>query len=287
MRTPPYLPFLDGPPGIAPGLKPIAPEAWLLPDTEAAAWLAPKRELMRSRRSDVFAAHEADAEMTEAATIVLAATGPAVGEWSTPLEVASATVSDDLCIMVRDAEGLWRLKAASLCTPTYWSLAEKFGKPLGGLHVPVPGGDPGLAVRISRIFDGLRPGLVLERCNWSVQPGDERFTPSSAPLKARAHTMQEADALDQLHLRVERQTIRKLPETGALLFTIRIVIDPLRAGLSTPRHVEAFAAAWQGVDPAMHRYKGWAAYDRLVGAALDARRNPVTSEGSTNTRQDK
>ncbi|HAQ78014.1 MAG TPA: DUF3445 domain-containing protein, partial [Hyphomonas sp.] len=47
-----------------------------------------------------------------------------------PLEAASAMVSDDLCIMVRDAEGLWRLKAASLCTPTYWSLAEKFGKPL-------------------------------------------------------------------------------------------------------------------------------------------------------------
>lgn len=280
MRAPPYLPFLDGPPSIAPGLKPIAPEAWLWPDTEAAVWLAPKRELMRTRRSDVFAAHNADAEMTEAATTVLAATGPAVGDWSTPLEAASAMVSDDLCIMVRDAEGLWRLKVASLCTPTYWSLAEKFGKPLGGLHAPVPGGDPGLAARISRIFDGLRPGLVLERCNWSVQPGDERFTPSSAPLKARAQAMQEADALDQLHLRVERQTIRKLPETGALLFTIRIVIDPLRAAISMSHHAEAFASAWQSVDPAMARYKGWAIYDRLVRAALDARLNPVTSKRS-------
>ena len=96
MRAPPYLPFLDGPPSIAPGLKPIAPEAWLWPDTEAAVWLAPKRELMRTRRSDVFAAHNADAEMTEAATTVLAATGPAVGDWSTPLEAASAMVSDDL-----------------------------------------------------------------------------------------------------------------------------------------------------------------------------------------------
>jgi Haem-dependent oxidative N-demethylase, alpha subunit-like len=280
MRTPPYLPFLDGPPGIAPGLKPIAPEAWLLPDTEAAAWLAPKRDLMRTRRSEVFAAQEAEAEMAEAATAVLAVAGPAAGDWPTPLEAAASTVSDDLCLMVRDTEGLWRLKAASLCAPTFWRLEDKIGQPLAGLHAPVPGGDPGLAARISRIFDGLQQGRVLERFNWTVQAGSERFTPGSGPLKGLATTTPDAAALDVLHLRVERQTIQKLPETGALLFTIRIVIDPLCAALLTPRHVEAFTAAWQGVDPAMHRYKGWPAYDRLVGAALDGRRNPVTSRGS-------
>ena len=287
MRTPPYLPFLDGPPGIAPGLKPIAPEAWLLPDTEAAAGLAPKRQLMRARRSEVFAAQDAEAEMAEAAAAILAVTGPADEDWPTPLEAAASMVSDDLCLMLRDGEGLWRLRAASLCAPTYWRLAEKIGQPLGGVHGPVPGGDPGLAARISRIFDGLQPGRVLERFNWTVQAGEARFTPDSGPLKDLATATPDAAALDVLHLRVERQTIRKLPQTGALLFTIRIVIDPLRAALSTPRHVEAFAAAWQGVDPAMHRYKGWAAYDRLVGTALDARRNPVTSEGSKKTRQDK
>ena len=281
MRTPPYLPFLNGPPGIAPGLMPIAPEAWLMPDTEAAAWLAPKRGLMRAQRDEVFAAQGAEVEMREAANLVLAVTGAAEGCWPTPLEAAASTVSDDLCLMVRDGDGLWRLRAASLCAPTFWRLEDKIGEPLGGLHGPVPGGDPGLAVRISRIFDGLRPGLVLERFNWTVQAGIERFTPGAAPLKTLATDTPDAAALDVLHLRVERQTLRKLPDTGALLFTIRIVIDPLRAALPTLRHVEAFASAWQGADPAMHHYKGWPAYDRLVGAALDARRNPVTSEGST------
>ena len=281
MRTPPYLPFLNGPPGIAPGLMPIAPEAWLMPDTEAAAWLAPKRELMRAQRDDVFAAQGAEVEMREAANLVLAVTGAAGGDWPTPLEVAASTVSDDLCLMVRDGDGLWRLRAASLCAPTFWRLEDKIGEPLGGLHGPVPGGDPGLAARISRIFDGLRPGLVLERFNWTVQAGAERFTPGAAPLKTLAADTPDAAALDVLHLRVERQTLRKLPDTGALLFTIRIVIDPLRAALRAESQVAAFASAWQGTDPAMHHYKGWPAYDRLVGAALDARRNPVTSEGST------
>lgn len=277
MRQPPYLPFLDGPPGIAPGLKPIAPEDWLLPDNEAETWLSDKRALMRDQRDAVFAARDADAEMMEVAEAVLSVTGSASGDWPTALEAASSTVSDDLCVMIRDEDGLWRLRAASLCAPTYWRLSEKFDQPLGGLHSPVPGGDPGLAKRISRIFDGLRPDFILERCNWSVQPGDARFTPSSVPLKAMAAEMAEADALDQLHLRVERQTIRKMPETGAVLFTIRVVNDPLRAALATPDHIEAFAQAWAQVDPDMYRYKGWQLYDRLIGAALDAARNPVTS----------
>lgn len=281
MRAPPYLPYLDGPPGLAPGLKPIAPEAWLLPDTEAAEWLEPKRALMRTRRDDVFAARDADAEMAETAEIIRGHAGPGQGVWPTPLEAAAATVSDDLCLMIRGTDGLWRLQAASLCAPTYWSLAGKFGKPLAGLHAPVPEGDPGLAQRIARIFDGLQPGRVLERFNWTVQTGAERFTPSAAPLKALATAMPQAEALDSLCLRVERQTIRKLPATGAVLFTIRIVIDPLRAALPTADHVAAFATAWRGIAPDMGDYKGWPIYDRLVRAALDVALNPVTSEGST------
>lgn len=52
MRAPPYLPFLNGPLSLAPGLRPIAPEAWLCPDTEAGA-LEEKRALMREDRKSV------------------------------------------------------------------------------------------------------------------------------------------------------------------------------------------------------------------------------------------
>ena len=279
MRAPPYLPFLSGPPGLAPGLKPIVAEGWLTPDTEANAWLAPKRALMQARRDDVFAAHGAEAEMVEAGQLVLAALGQGMREadWPTPLEAASAEVSDDLCLMMRGDDGLWRLQAASLCAPTFWRLSDKMGEPLGGLHAPVPGANPDLVRRISRIFDGLQPGLMLERFNWTVQAGDARFTPSSAPLKALAGEAPDEAALDVLHLRVERQTITKLPETGAVLFTIRIVMDPLRAALLGEGAVDAFEAAWQGITPEMADYKGWAAYQRLVRAALDAARNPIRS----------
>jgi hypothetical protein len=268
MRRPPYLPFLNGPLSLAPGLRPIAPEAWLCPDTEAGA-LEGKRALMRDRRGEVYGAREgSELAALELAAAVHEAAGPVQGDWPSALEGAASVVSDDLCVLIKDGEGFWRLEAASLCAPTFWQLSEKLGEPLGGLHGPVPGANPGMVGRIHRMFDALRPGQVLERFNWTVQPGTDRFTPSQAAFKAQAAEMDEGGALDGLWLRVERQTISKLAMSGAVVFTIRVAIDPLRAALAGPGHVEAFAAAWDGIDPVLAEYKGWPHYERLVRAAL-------------------
>ncbi len=268
MREPPYLPFLDGPASLAPGLKPIPPEALIAPDTEAEAWLPEKQRIMAVQREDVFFSNLPDAALAEAASHVTGHLPPSEEDWPTSLEGAAARVSDDLCLLQRGADGLWRLEAASLVAPTFWQLGEKAGQPLGGLHDPVPGANPGLVSRIARMFDALRPGQVLERFNWTVQAGPDRFTPSAAPLKALAAATPDAGALDVLHLRVERQTISKLPASCLLLFTIRIAVDPLRAALSTPGRVKAFQAAWEGTDPRLAAYKGWPDYERLVRAAL-------------------
>ena len=268
MRRPPYLPFLNGPLSLAPGLKPIAPEAWLSPDTEAHA-LADKHAVMRRHRSDVYGARDgSEMAALELASAVHAVAGPGEGTWASALEGAASAVSDDLCILIKDGEGLWRLEAASLCAPTFWRLGEKLGEPLGGLHGPVPGANPGMVSRIHRMFDAVQPGQVLERFNWTVQPGTARYTPEQTPFKKIAADLPSAGALDALWFRVERQTISKLPVSGAVVFTIRVAIDPLRAALADGAQVAAFRAAWDGIDPVLADYKGWPHYERLVRAAL-------------------
>ena len=187
MRRPPFLPFLNGPLSLAPGLKPIDPATWLVPDTEAAGWLAEKRTVMQRHRDEVYGARAgSEAATDELAVAVRAAAGPGEGIWASALEGAASAVSDDLCVLIKDSEGLWRLEAASLCAPTFWRLADKLGEPLGGLHGPVPGANPGLVSRIHRMFDAIQPGQVLERFNWTVQPGTARFTPSQTPFKQSA-----------------------------------------------------------------------------------------------------
>lgn len=255
---------------MAPKLSPINEVRWLSPDTEAAGWIEEKRELMVRLRSDVYAAERgSEPARIEASRMIF----DHLGQKNhfllrSELEDAASYVSDDLCIMEADESGKWRLTAASVCAPTYWRLRDKIGEPLGGLHRPVPGGDPELASRVGRIFSSMRQGHILERFNWTVQVGSERFTPSSQPLKLKAAATAREAALDRLHLRVERQTIRKLPQSNAVLFTIRICLDPLRAVFAVPDGKEAFAHAWTAAAPDVAKYKGWQVYDRLVEHVL-------------------
>ncbi len=267
LRTPPYLPFLDGPAVMAPKLRPIDEGAWLLPDTEAEAWLADKRRLMDSERDKVFAqaGDWANDAAEEAAGLVLSAqsSAPLEAAFFTPIERAASTVSDDLCVMVPRG-GQFVLGAASLCAPTFWSLNENIGKPLSGLHSLLPQGGAELSSRINRIFEGLQAGPVLERFNWTVQLSGEWFTPSSTPMKRALAEFEVIDAASDLFLRVERQTIRKLPETGAVLFTIRICVDPLPPILADRQVKELFAQAWQSTAEDVAAYKGWPHYQHAI-----------------------
>jgi dimethylamine monooxygenase subunit A len=254
------------------GLAPIDPALWLLPDDQA-HWLAGKRNLMASRLSEVLC--EADAghpAVLEAAEMVCAETGAcglAVG--MPALAAAASLVSDDLVVMVPDGEG-WRAMAACLCSPTFFSAQDAVGHTLSALHAPVPGGDPGLAGRIGRVFSMLRDGLVLERLNWTVQWGPERFTPSGAPLRAAAEAADVGEAAAMLHQRVERQTIRRLPRSGAVLFTIRIRLHPLALLIAEAEDRAAFARAWASASAEVRAYKRWAVLERHVHALLDLHR---------------
>ena len=113
MRTPPFLPFLNGPASLSPGLRPLHPDAWLMPDTEADAWLDEKCRLMRERRADVFADKGIPLAIEETAECVARHTGTLPSGWNSPLEAAAASVSDDLCLMVPEPGGGWQLAAAS------------------------------------------------------------------------------------------------------------------------------------------------------------------------------
>lgn len=266
---PPYTPWRDGPPRFAVGLKPIAPECWLVPDTEMAN-LPERRDLLVDPLLTSFEAPGARQAAREASAMAaghLRAGGVSVPELTgdaPALWQLAHHFSDDLVLMMPDEDG-WRVGAAVLTSPTFFSLPHAAGKTLAELHTPVPGGEH-LAGRIARVFDHVRPGQVLERFNWTLQAGSARHTPDSAPLQARAMaaSADEADAL--LHVRVERQTITRLPESGALLFTIRVSIDAVAA--LEPKEKAALGAAWYGAETGTREYKRWAALDHLVAAAL-------------------
>jgi len=113
-----------------------------------------------------------------------------------------------------------------LCFPSSWRLAEKVGRPLLGVHEPVPGYDVALHDRVESLLDRLGDRVVWRR-NWFLHAHDQWFQPDRHDLTEAV----PAGAIDEdLWLRSERQTLSAIPsDDGAewALFTIRIQHTPL------------------------------------------------------------
>ncbi len=193
-----------------------------------------------------------------------------------PLRKASLLVQEDLILMRRGEKG-WRLAAGSLCFPSSWLLTEKFGKPMSDIHEPVPGFGPGTrnAGLIDRMFDRLQIVQPVERFNWSIQAGDALYHPLSNDQRidratGRPIRFPDVEAAARAFIRVERQTLRKLPKSGDILFTIRIHLDPmglLRGRPDRAALAESFAEQLLALDSEQLDYKGLTAdRDRLVEA---------------------
>ena len=137
-----------------------------------------------------------------------------------------------------------RLTASAVAFPTDWRLADKMGLPLTAVHAPIHGYAEQLAVGVDHFFQTLSAGPIHGRANWFVVPTDAwRYMPADDPAARSAH-VDAANAGETLFVRCERQTVRRLPNTGAMLFTIGIAVAPLGAlSGATVRKVAAGTAA--------------------------------------------
>jgi hypothetical protein len=282
------------------GLKPLDPAEWIEVDEKLDAYLEEKDRLYASVPEKVFAAQPDTVESQRQVLDLLVEHLPsrfpgtyrlvdgrveiAAGDRSVdlaeesraPLLTASRLVQEDLVLMRKGEDG-WRLAAASLCFPSSWSLTEKFGRALDDIHVPVPGFGRGsrTAGLITRIFDNLKVGQPVLRLNWSLQTDRELHKPlSGAGRTERAATAEPrfpGNAATAAFIRVERQTLRKLPASGDILFTIRIHLDPMTALKGHPERAAlaaSFAAQLDALDAAQLDYKGLAADRTRLAEAL-------------------
>ena len=186
-----------------------------------------------------------------------------------PLLAASRFVQDDLCLMRRSTNG-WRLVAASLCAPSTWSLAEKIGLPMAEIHAPVPGFAGRMGEVIARIFDGLKPGQIVERFNWSIY-GDNKLNHALSRAAPHEHFSDGAAVMERAHIRVERQSLRRMPLSGDILFTIRIYPEPIAMFTQHPRGAQlasGLRAQLLGLTAEQLAYKGLVTARARLAAAL-------------------
>lgn len=72
----------------------------------------------------------------------------------------------------------------------------------------------------------LRTGSQIQRFNFAIDDSDELFHRHSHH-NLSLEQLEKQPKLEDLHLRVERQVLQRLPRTRALLFTIRTYVTPI------------------------------------------------------------
>jgi hypothetical protein len=221
-----YLPFEPGPYKMAMGLATIPHDAWFELDEHYPAELRERRRLLAERHAEVFAA----------------------------LPVSDAARAEDLCLIQCDG-AVPLLTAAVLCFPSRWRLAEKLGRPLAAVHKSVPYYAERLAGPVDRFMRHLKAGHIAARLNWSVLDDAALFQPTGKWREAHNPTVTPLNAGDTLFLRVERQTLRRLPRSDAILFGIRVHVYGLSEAVRDADDAARLAAALRALPDATAHYK--------------------------------
>jgi hypothetical protein len=187
-------------------------------------WLEPNPDLaVRNAAFDAFPGAvqltpEAEAPGEELAAMLGVAGG---------LAGAARSAWEDMCLLTRNGhEEVYRLAGAAVAFPTDWEPDSKLGLPLAAMHQPIDNYAEQLATPVDRFMTKLKPGAIYGRCNWFVAPTDALRWVGEQPEQAFAHVTPD-NAGETLYVRSERQTLRRLPQTGAILFTIGVHVAPL------------------------------------------------------------
>ena len=229
----PFMAWMDPRTQRLPGILPVEGDDWLRVDEAFAGQMAERDRLIAGHESAVHgmldSASPAADELFDAVLARLARTpgyqvaadavtrpdGVTVGlnrDW--PLRTLGRLVQEDLCLMQHDGAE-HRLTGAILCFPASWTLAEKLGRPMTAIHVPVEPYTEDVARRVQRLFDAIRPEQPLWRMNFMTYADPTLHQPR---LESDRRPRPAPDA--RVFVRSERQCLLRLPHSRAVVFSI-------------------------------------------------------------------
>ena len=173
----------------------------------------------------------------------------------TDLELMSSLIPEDILILVPESEN-YILRSAAVFSPSNWDLKSKINKSLDIIHEPVPGYEKILSTKVNSFFNRLPASRIFERFNWSIYPSKKLFFHPRYP--------ELINETDELFLRVERQTFRKLNDASATMFTIGVHNYSLMEVLQIKGAAESLMNAIEVMPESIKIYKGLAVIESVV-----------------------
>lgn len=192
-----------------------------------------------------------------------------------PMQLCARLIQDDLAIMFEKEDGQYYLLAGAILLPAFWRLEDKFGMPLSEIHTSgdVPQFKKKLEKGMMNFFRRITPEKAFLRNNYFMQVDDGLAWSHSIGSEDDDMTgwfsAEKDRAIEQHYFRSERQSLRRLPRSGGVVFTIRTYLCPvveIAVEVGVPGRLASAVRSW-GED--VSKYKGKEKYGKVLLEYLD------------------
>ncbi|KAK6343236.1 hypothetical protein TWF730_010835 [Orbilia blumenaviensis] len=192
-----------------------------------------------------------------------------------PMKTIGRLIQDDIAIMVEGSDGQSYLKSGSIILPGFWKLEEKFDMNLSEIHTSgnVPQFREKLEKGMVNFFKRVMPDDMVIRHNYFMQVDDGlAWSHSIGPEDASNvgwFTAERDKVVENHWFRTERQTLRRLPRSGGVVFTIRTYFHPVVDVAKEPYVPGRLASAIRSWGDDVAKYKGSEKYKTVLLKFLD------------------
>jgi len=180
-----------------------------------------------------------------------------------PLHVLLNNVPEDFAIMLRDSQtGFYFFRAGVICSSLGWDLGTKIGMQLHEIHAPIPDYKEKMQFSMDRYVpptklrsdftslefirrSKLRFSLFryfakkptdkpIQRGSWGLEVNEPLYMPPGDPHE-KHRDVQFADLdISRCNLRVDWQTLRRLPLSAAVVFNYKAIFTPVETFRDEP-----------------------------------------------------
>ncbi|KAJ4298263.1 hypothetical protein N0V90_006162 [Kalmusia sp. IMI 367209] len=187
-----------------------------------------------------------------------------------PLRVLFDNVPEDFAIMLRDPEnGYYSFRAGTICSALGWNVGTKIGKTLPEIHAPVPDYKEKMQFSMDRYFTKKPTDKAIQRGSWGLEVDQPLYMPPGDPHeKLRDVQMADLD-ITRCNLRVDWQTLRRLPLSGAIVFNFKALFTPLEEFRNEPFVPALVLKVLNEAKPNLMAYKNTWHTEHVVKPALE------------------
>ncbi|KAJ6001455.1 hypothetical protein N7522_006682 [Penicillium canescens] len=202
-----------------------------------------------------------------------------------PMATAARLVQDDLALMIERPDGEYYLLGGAILLAGFWRLTDKFGMRLSEIHTSgsVPGYESKLEKGMMNFFRRLKPEDPVIRNNYFIQVDDNlawSYSIGSEDAETVSwNTAEKNRAVECHYFRSERQSLRRLPKSGAVVFTIRTYFEPVTEVVKEPFVPGRLADAVRSWGDDVSRYKGREKYQEVLLEFLDRKHSEQVEGG--------